>query len=276
MNAKLVSLQEQVDNLYANLNAMRTSGEDLAYQNLSDRSMSMSQAPALSPLNRYRTAPRTPQFRGPTSSAFNIDVAKNTLNTLGYSGLADGSDEGPITQDVTPQASPPRTLPPLMMNNKNNNGGRDPLWQISKEEMIRLCRAYEDEMGLMHPILDIDALIMHGKNLYDFMDAAFRSGLANPNSQGKGVNDRNSLILKTVLAIMCIVEGDGQSELGYQLYDSVRQEADDALHAESVDIKSLPLIVLVVSVILFSIGKSATFESCSIHSLVKNLAPYFT
>ncbi|KAH8808471.1 fungal-specific transcription factor domain protein [Xylogone sp. PMI_703] len=252
MNAKLVSLQEQVDNLYANLNSLRAAGEEMAYQNLSERSMSMSQppAPSMSPLHRYRTGPRTPQFRGPTSSAFNLDVAKNTLNNMGYTGLADAPDDGVNTQDVTPQGSPPRMLPPLIMNGKPN--GRDPIWQFTKEEMVRLCRAYEDEMGLMHPILNIDRLILHGKNLFDFMDAALRSGLANPNAQNKGVNDRQTCILKMILAIMCLLEGDGQSELAYQLYDNVKKAGDDAMHAESVDIRTLPLIALVAIFHFFS------------------------
>ncbi|RFU35367.1 hypothetical protein B7463_g954, partial [Scytalidium lignicola] len=253
MNAKLVSLQEQVDNLYANLNSLRAAGEDVTYQNLSERSMSLSQPPAppISPLPRYRTGPRTPQFRGPTSSAFNLDVAKNTLNNMGYSGLADAPDDGMNTRDVTPQGSPPRMLPPIITHNKNNNS-RDPIWLFNKEEMIRLCRAYEDEMGLMHPILNIERLILHGKHLFEFMDAALRSGLANPNAQNKGVNDRQTCILKMVLAIMCLLEGDGQSELGYQLYESVKKARDDALHAESVDIRTLPLITLVAIFHFFS------------------------
>jgi len=242
MNAQLASLQQQVDNLYANLNSLRASngGDSMAYSASSERSMSIGQTvlPPISPMSRYRPAPKHPSFRGPTSSAFSLDVAKNTLHNMGYQGL---SDEGVITHDATPVPSPPTSLqqPP-------NASGRDPLWALSKEEMIRLCRVYEEEMGLMYPVVDIESVITHGKNLYEFIDSALRSGLANAHSP-QGIHDLQSCILKMVVACATVTEGGGQSEIGYRLFESVRDAADRTLHSGGIQVKSLPFLVLVVS-----------------------------
>jgi hypothetical protein len=168
---------------------------------------------------------------------------------MGYQGL--GVDEGMITQDPTPIASPPGIQPPPLVNT-NGNPCRDPIWTFSKEEMIRLCRVYEEEMGLMYPVVNIEEVIIHGSNLYDFIDAALRNGLANPTGPGKGINDEDSCVLKLILACATLVEGSGQSEIAYRLFESVREAADRTLHSEVIEIKSLPFLTLVVRYLALS------------------------
>ena len=226
MNVHLASLQEQVDILYANLTALRN-GDSMVLPSASERSISVPQPPNLSPINRYRPHPKHTSFHGPTSSAFSLDVAKNTLQNMGYPGLS--VDEGIITRDPTPVASPPEIQPSPFVN--LNSQARDPIWNFSKEEMIRLCRVYEEEMGTMYPVLNIEQLIIHGSNLYQFIDAALRTSLASTNTP-KGVVDEESCILKLVLACATLVEGSGQSEVAYRLFESVREAADRILHSE--------------------------------------------
>jgi hypothetical protein len=247
MNAHLASLQEQVDALYANLNALRAAGDGMSYVPSSERSMSVSQPPPISPITRYRPAPKHPSFRGPTSSAFSLDMAKKTLHNMGYQGL--GVDEGMATQDATPIASPPPSSVPAMVGNANQC--RDPIWSLSKEETIRLCGVYEEEMGVMYPVVDIEQVIIHGRNLHEFIDAALRTGLANTTSPGNGINDEQSLVLKMVIACATATEGSGSSEIAYRLFESVREAADRKLHSEVVEVKDLPFLVLVVGVIIF-------------------------
>ncbi|KAH8592459.1 hypothetical protein B0O99DRAFT_517581 [Bisporella sp. PMI_857] len=250
MNAKLSSLQEQVDNLYANLNAMRHehtihSEEQLAFPHGSERSMSIPQLPGsaqpISPASRRRSQSRYQSFRGPTSSTFSLDVAKNTLHSMGYQGLSDGN----VTQDPTPAASPP-SQPLGLLHANGQPPTRDPIWALSKDEVVRLCRVYEEEMGIMYPMLNIEELIIHGKNMYTFIDAALRTGLAKTTSP-QGIHDIQTCILKMVLAVSLVVEGGGESELGYRLFESVRKIADRILHSEVFEITQLPLLVLVVS-----------------------------
>lgn len=252
MNSQLASLQEQVDNLYANLNSMRAGGggsgdSSIPFGPSSERSLSISQQSVQqvnSPMNRYKPIARHPSFRGPTSSAFGLDVAKNTLHSMGYQGLA---DEGITTQDPTPIPSPPSTRPRALPSiNVNGTRAPDPLRSITREEMIRLCRVYEEEMGLMYPVLDIEELILHGTTLCEYIDAAFRNGIAN-SSNNQGIQDINSCMLKTVMAISMIVEGSGQSDMAFRLFESVKEVADRALHDKVVEVKNLPFMVLVVS-----------------------------
>ncbi|KAL2063126.1 hypothetical protein VTL71DRAFT_6198 [Oculimacula yallundae] len=239
MNAHLAQLQDQVDSLYANLSALRASGDNVSFVPPSESSISV--PPPVSPASRFRPASKHPSFRGPSSSAFSLDVAKNTLHNMGYQGLG---DEGAITSDATPIGSPPRRQSQVLAMG-NGNPSKDPLWALSKEEMIRLCRLYEEEMGLMYPVVNIEQLIIHGTNLYDFIEAAVRSGLVNPSHPGQGIHDDQSLVLKMVLACATVVEGHGQSEIGYRLFESVREAADRVLHSEAIEVKSLPFVVLV-------------------------------
>lgn len=81
--------------------------------------------------------------------------------------------------------------------------------------------------------------------MYDFIDAAIRNGLATPTVPGQGISDEKSCVLKMVLAISTVTEGGGQSEIGYRLFESVRDLADRSLHSEAIEIKSLPFLVLV-------------------------------
>jgi hypothetical protein len=161
---------------------------------------------------------------------------------MGYRDL--GVDEGAVSHDPSPDASPPSIQPSLP--NSSSSSGRDPIWAFNEKEMVRLCRAYEEEMGLMYPVIDIEQVIIHGTNLYELIDLAMRTGLANP-ANAKGFNDEQSCALKMILAISTVVEGDGESEIGYRLFESVKGAADQSMHSETIEIKSLPFLVLVVS-----------------------------
>lgn len=178
MNAHITSLQEQVDNLYASMNALRNNSLDgINYSVPPERSIAGPQnvsLPPISPMTRYRPTDRPPSFRGPTSTAFSLDVAKNTLHNMGYQNLG---DEGQGTREATPTASP-RTLQPIpLAPSISANAARDPIWSISRDEMLRLCRVYEEEIGIMYPIIEIEPVIAHTKYLYDFVAPPLKAGV---------------------------------------------------------------------------------------------------
>lgn len=165
MNAHIKSLQEQVDNLYASMKTLSNHPDNMGFAHTPERGMSHGPLPPISPIVRYRPVPKHPSFRGPTSTAFSLAVAKTTLHSMGYQGLG---DEGVGTQDPTPIASPPPIQHSPHLSNLLENPSRDPLWIFSKEEMVRLCRVYEEEIGIMYPIVDIEQVICHGRNLYNY------------------------------------------------------------------------------------------------------------
>lgn len=130
----------------------------------------------------------------------------------------------------------------------------------------------------MYPVIDIESVITHATNLFRFMEAAVRQGLvatdaAPPN---QGIKDENANVLKMVLAIALTVEGSGQSDTGNRLFETVRGAADTILHSESVSIKSLPQLVLIVSFMASNFQLQPWPEALAIfclHSAMLPMAP---
>ncbi|KAH0536181.1 hypothetical protein FGG08_006920 [Glutinoglossum americanum] len=241
MNAKIASLQEQVDTLFANINGLRN--HDISTSVISSDqthfrrpSISASQA-SITVGSPSQNRPRVPRFQGPTSTAYSFDVANSSLQTMGiHPGLGGPVDEGPTTKDSTPAGS---LSPPA-------HPTKDPLWLLSKEEAIRLARVYEEEMGITYPILDIEETIRHASALYSFIGAATRSGLARVDQPGAdGLGDDDTNILKMVIASALMTEGSGQSSLGARLFESVKMSAERRLWSPQVDRKGLVLLVLI-------------------------------
>ncbi|OBT83536.1 hypothetical protein VE02_07799 [Pseudogymnoascus sp. 03VT05] len=242
MNAHLSSLQEQIDNLYANLNALR-SGEVGPNKGSMTGSMSQRSIQSTSPALTYRPPPpKHPRFQGPTSSAFSFDVAKNTLQNMGYPGLESG-EYGNGMQDDTPAGSPPMRQAVLP-----SHPFKDPLWSITKEEALRLCVVYEDEICIMYPFLDMNWIAQVANTQYRFMEEGSPKNGQNSNAESPSpVVEQDLNILKMVVAIASAVECSGQSEFANRLYENTKRASDHVLHAEGVLIKDIFLVVLVAT-----------------------------
>ena len=186
-----------------------------------------------------------PSFRGPTSNQFNFGVAKSSLQTMGISGTEEGN--GDATQDPSPAVSPSmRQLSAQLV--QSMHADKDPIWSVSQEEALRLCHVYEDEMGLMYPILDINKITQYAQKLYRFMEAAHRSGLMQQGMPGAdSIEDEDTNILKLVLAVAMTVEASGRSQLGQRLFEYV-QPAIDHLLLGNVGVKGLRLLILTVRI----------------------------
>ncbi|CCF39847.1 fungal specific transcription factor [Colletotrichum higginsianum] len=188
MTAQMMRLQEQVDALHQNMNALRS--ETLRLAPIQDKVLpfpsSTAQAfPAssLSPLHRPElTQPKQASFRGPTSMAFSLDVANTTIHNMGYKGIGDGDDQS--TALGVPEDSPFRMAP--------HEGQVDPLWDFGRDEMIRLCRLHEEEVGIMYPVMKIQSVIEHVRHLTAYMESARKQGLT------PSLNDEKTLQLKIV------------------------------------------------------------------------------
>ncbi|KAK2748722.1 hypothetical protein FQN57_000303 [Myotisia sp. PD_48] len=248
MKAHIDHLQDQVNSLFANINGLQRSTES-PHVDSSQLSREVSRSLSGNPNNfeiqsipsgRQRT--KHPRFHGPTSTAFNFDVAKSSLQTMGITQLEDGTQELFTTQDATPAQTPPalQTQFPYSLAHPS----KDPLWVINREEAIRLCRVYEDEIGVMYPVLDVEKLVAQTNLLFAFLEAADRTGFAKRFKPGADcLSDDDTSILKTVLAITLVVEGNGQSALGSKFFASVKHKVEANLW-ESVDIKTIKLLAL--------------------------------
>ncbi|KZF26348.1 hypothetical protein L228DRAFT_242807 [Xylona heveae TC161] len=255
MDAQIRTLQDQVDNLFASMSALRSSQdintptiESGSYpRRLQSRSVSVSQ-PSIpnpsSPLNQIHQATqdrrisRTPRFQGPTSSAFGFDVARSSLQTMGITSPEDIGPDGALPRNALPAPSPPHS--PIKIHST-----KDPIWGLSRQDVMRLCQVYEEEVGVMYPVLSIDFLMRHANLLYTFIEAAARSGFAQPSLPGADqLQDKYTNVLKMVLATALMIEGDGQSEVGERLYETVRPHAENFLWAP-VEVRDIVLLVVI-------------------------------
>ncbi|KAI0201662.1 fungal-specific transcription factor domain-containing protein [Astrocystis sublimbata] len=245
MSAQVSHLQDQVDTLFNNLNALRaeTLRNGSLHHHQPDRSLpapSASSTPSSTTMTLL-PQPRQPSvaFRGPTSNCFSLDVAKNTLHKMGYSYPSDNADTNGHTHE-TPGTSPkitPQITPSV------DGATPDALWELDKDEMTRLCRIYEDEVGIMYPVLSIDSIINHARTLTTWMEAAKKNGLASGH-QG-GINDPNTLLLKIVLCSGLLVEGHGSSAQAQRIFSGIKPIADKMLMSDPPTVQNLPFLALV-------------------------------
>ena len=252
MSAHIQSLQEQVNNLYANLEALRNEHGYVAQQSNAQESFplhpalahSASSAPYRNASSPSQAHESQPHFQGPTSSAFSFDVARSSLQTMGIAA-PDMQEDGEFNvSEMTPRDSPRHFSAPIASMTVHPD--KDPLWRIRKDEAMRLCRVYEEEMCIMYPIMDMEKIYTQANMLFNFTEAAARTGFMKGAISGPDRLANNDVnILKMVLAIAMIAEGGGQSDLGRMLYESCREAFEGRL-SSPVEIKGLILLVLVV------------------------------
>ena len=245
MKQHISSLQEQVDALYSNLNNLREqqdayySSAEPAYTHESTRSLSTSIPSTIKPLSSQSRRRKTiPPFHGVTSSAYGFDVAKSTLQTMGIS-QEPGLEEQMQLGDRSASASPVNAL--------TAHPTKDPLWMISHQEAVRLCGIYNEEIAHMYPLFDMELITKHITMLWTFLEAALRNGLGQVHLPGAdAIDDDDTNIVKMVLAITLTLEGNGQSEMGYRLFESVKPTIS-AKVIGSTDMKGLVLVIMTVS-----------------------------
>jgi hypothetical protein len=236
MTAHLAALQQQVDDLYSSLAALRTPGT--ASTLFSDHA-----PPIPSARPRTKSVSKHPRFHGPTSSAFNLGVARLSLRTMGISAAED--DEAALAHDATPRASPPVSGPALSL--QPLHADKDPIWNISKHDAMRLVNVWHEEQGVMYPILDMDKMLRYADMLFTFIEAAARSGLMQGALPGAdAIMDEQTSVLKLILAIALVLEGGGKDALGERLFENVHNVVEKTLF-EPVGLHGINLLALTVS-----------------------------
>lgn len=251
MANKVNRLQEQVETLFSNINSLRADSLRLApiqerIPTLASTASTPSSSSALSmPAPQHKsTLPhlRQTSFRGPTSTHFSLDVAKNTLHKMGYSNLGEAIDDDCNAQD-TPAESP---MLGAQQASPQYTPSTDVLWDFDKDEIIRLCHLHEEEIGIMYPVVRIETVIAHARSLADWMDSMKKNGLAPQHGQDFGaLNDLSTLVLKIVMAIALVVEENGFSEKAHRIFESVRPTAERMLMSDPSDVKVIPFLALV-------------------------------
>lgn len=156
--------------------------------------------------------------------AYSLDVANTTISNMGYRGIADGEEAAPHVEDLGMTIAP---------------GPSDPLLDFDKNEMVRLCRLHEEEIGIMYPVLNVQSVINHAKSLATFLETV---GNQRPMEM---LNDEKTLQLKIVMCCGLVVEEHGHSDKAIRLYESMENVLNRKLMAEAGDVSNLPLLALV-------------------------------
>ena len=248
MSTTIQTLQDQVNNLYHTLEAQRSTQESNVspydpqetYPRHPSLTRSTPQGPYQPPISEPQPQRRHTGYKGPTSSAFNFDVANSSLQTM---GITEPEIIGMLGPEKSPINSPQQHHTPLSMNPRE---GQDPLWSVDLEEALRLCGLYEEEMGVMTPLLNIEEVILNVKLLFGSTESTGRAGPTNnyPPASG-GLSSDDIYTLRLVLAVALIIEGGGRSDLGKALFDSARKVVESRMW-EPVTIKGLIHLALVV------------------------------
>ncbi|KAL4921104.1 fungal-specific transcription factor domain-containing protein [Aspergillus aurantiobrunneus] len=243
MTEQIASLQDQVGSLFTSLNELRAQRSTLDTPIFDNFSRDASQV--FTPMHPPQAKPRIrhPRFHGPTSSAFNFDVARSSLQHMGIAPAEEVIHDDLTTAHATPAASPPHmsTLNPPMHPSK------DPIWAIKRDEALRLCRVYEEEIGIMYPLVEIDQVSHQVSLLYTFMEAAMRTGFMHRGLRGAdGLEDDSTSLIKLILATTLVVEGGGQSELGRRLYLSVKPVIESKIW-ETLDVRTIQILGLMAT-----------------------------
>ncbi|RYP75031.1 hypothetical protein DL771_002679 [Monosporascus sp. 5C6A] len=246
MASQVSRLQDQVDALFNSISALRSDSVRLAP--IQERGPALPSAASTPSTSSMPTLPRSnpsqlrqPSFHGPTSARFSLDVAKNTLHKMGYSNLGETAQDDP----AIPGSPADSSLMVSQPTSGQHGPPKDPLWDFDEDEMIRLCRLHEEEVGIMYPVIRIETLINHARSLSSWMDAMKRSGLVPPFGQDGGTTHLNTLLLKIVMCIALAVEEHGYSEKAHRLFETIRPTAERMLMSDPSDVKHVPFLALV-------------------------------
>ncbi|KAK5995230.1 putative transcriptional regulatory protein [Cladobotryum mycophilum] len=227
VTADLARLQDEVNWLNQTVRSLQNESRPVPQTERIVPGASTTLAPSLSQSSGSGPRPellngRHGPFKGPTSTAYSLDVANATITNMGWRASDEMDDPEPQSHDLSASAI----------------NGIEPLLGFDKDEMVRLCRVHEDEIGIMYPVLDIQTVIDHAKSLVLFLDTIRHQRQIEP------VNDEKTLRLKIIMCCALVVEGHGHSEKAVRLYQSMEAVLNRKLMADTCDVSSLPLLAL--------------------------------
>ena len=222
MTAQITSLQEQVDTLYANLSSLRS--ELAANHTPIDPSLQSL------PYTQSPTQHRSERLLGSRPA---VHVSADTTDVT--------------RREATSAGEQPR------------HADKEPLWSIPREELSRLLLIYENELHDLFPVVDLPRLKSRSSSLFDFIEAASRSGLVEKDTPGVDrIDDIDTKILRLVLAITMVVEGGGPDEVTQRLFDFAQLQGDEGVIGRA-DVKGVTVLALAVSLTeMRGIGKRKT------------------
>ncbi|EPS35020.1 hypothetical protein PDE_09985 [Penicillium oxalicum 114-2] len=187
---------------------------------------------------RVSTAPKT-SFQGPTTSGFGFDLAKTSLLRRGIVEENDAADgvEGNVTQEPSPLASSP-----VPGDYEEQYHAVDPLCTFTRSEALRLCALYEEEMGIMYPVIEVPELLQQVHRLYSLTGHRYLDQALAKSNPVLGREDM--AIVRLVFACALTAEASGRSDRAIALLTSVRDIQEDCVWGPP-ELKSITILTLV-------------------------------
>ncbi|KAL6885694.1 hypothetical protein GGI43DRAFT_418918, partial [Trichoderma evansii] len=113
---------------------------------------------------------------------------------------------------------------------------------LSKVDALRLLRVYQEVVGDLYPILDMQSLYRQLERLY--VSGGVGLGLRRCNSSH--VDDHHILVLNLVCSIALRAETAGTSKVAEVLYESVQSSIEKIVIRQKIQVRNVVLVLLAV------------------------------
>lgn len=202
-----------------------------------------------------------PLFQSSTSALFCISVIDTNLKALEHSVTGSPREEsspsppytnfsivqGQIVDEVSGDVAEeefddvPFTHLPGIARKDGRTALVQPLDSLGCSDVIRLVHQYQDLVGMMYPILDIEYMVQRTQELWA---TSAEKGLEK--DKLLQIDRKEVALLKMMVAVAMISEGKSHCELARSLYESLWLEVEAMIWNTKVDLKGLILLILVV------------------------------
>lgn len=243
MSSHLQSLQDQVNSLFSSLTDLQSkssvppvAGFAADANGIVDgQPFAFPSSPPRRDSESHQNAPGR-AFSGPATSTFYIDQTG--------AGVRSGS-----TPDPSKIGFGSTTPVNVREERTTSDIPNDPMWEITLDEALRLCKVYDDNIGSSYPIVDVEKATLKARTMFTFLESMRRVGLMEDESKrGDSFCGSETLVLKLMLALASTAENHGVTELGQRLFENVRLiVADQDLMGGPATILGLQLFTLIVN-----------------------------
>jgi hypothetical protein len=160
---------------------------------------------------RQDSPPVQPQFVGATRSAFDLNVARSSMNNM---GLPTDFPTGSATDD--PVAT-------LRKENLELFSLFKPLRQLGKEKVLRLISVFEGELHPAHPYLNIADIVSLVHRFFERYGGEELTGTQDVSNDERAAGQLEFMVVTTVIACAQAVDSLGATVLSKQLVKSAQR-----------------------------------------------------
>lgn len=190
------------------------------------------------------TAPKLPQFIGPTRPSYGLMIAERSLTRMGIPG-------SPSSPSASAPASP-SPEPPSATAAAPAATDLEFWAQCTPAELVRLIGVFEDEVESVYPYIDSTEFTVNAERILRILrqpelleeEGSIASGM------GRRLTATDIDIAKIAVAIGIVIEARGKSDLGTAIVASVEQHAT-RVSQSTVTLRGIQLMITLVSSLLY-------------------------